>query len=121
MSSNTDDRKLRYNEFQKVILDFQLQEHERFLFKFTEIYQEIDTDKDGCITEDEFRMLIKEMNVIDNEDEIQFLLHQIDPYNNQKMTFSEVVQLLSSHMVPQSEEHPDRTIPLLEKFVNIHE
>jgi len=53
-----------------VILDFQLQEHERFLFKFTEIYQEIDTDKDGCITEDEFRMLIKEMNVIDNEDEI---------------------------------------------------
>lgn len=81
-SANTDDRKLKYSEFQKVILDFQLAEHERFLFKFTEIYQEIDTDKDGCISEDEFRMLIREMNVIDNEDEVQFLLHQVDPYNN---------------------------------------
>ena len=44
----------------------------------------------------------------------------IDPYNNQRMTFSEVVHLLSSHMVPIDENNPSQTIPLLEKFVNIN-
>ena len=42
----------------------------------------------------------------------------IDPYNNQRMTFSEIVHLLSSHMVPADEQNPQHTIPLLEKFVN---
>lgn len=31
------------------------------------------------------------MNLIDNEDEIDYLLGKIDPYNNNKMTYSEVV------------------------------
>ena len=34
------------------------------------------------------------------------------------MTFSEIVHLLSSHMVPIDPENPQQTIPLLEKFVN---
>lgn len=34
------------------------------------------------------------------------------------MTFSEIVHLLSSHMVPLDNENPNQTIPLLEKFVN---
>ena len=35
------------------------------------------------------------------------------------MTFSEIVHLLSSHMVPiDPEGNPQQTIPLLEKFVN---
>ena len=33
------------------------------------------------------------------------------------MTYSEVVHLLSSHMVPRSHDNP-QLIPLLEKFVN---
>lgn len=52
------------------------------------------------------------------EDEVMYMLQMIDPYNNQKMTFSEVVHLLSSHMVPVGEQNPQQTIPLLEKFVN---
>jgi len=34
------------------------------------------------------------------------------------MTFSEVVHLFSSHMVPLTDDDPHTTIPLLEKFVN---
>ena len=40
------------------------------------------------------------MNVLDNDDEVIYLLQMVDPYNNQRMTYSEVVHLLSSHMVP---------------------
>ena len=35
---------LNYKDFQKIILDFQLQEHERFLIKFTNLYKSIDND-----------------------------------------------------------------------------
>ncbi|CDW80904.1 UNKNOWN [Stylonychia lemnae] len=110
--------KLTYHDFQKTILDFQLQEHEKFLYRFTQLYKEVDADNNGIINEDEFRELMAKMTVIEREDEVQYLLQLVDPYNNQRMTFSEIVHLLSSHMVPIDESNPTQTIPLLEKFVN---
>lgn len=73
---------------------------------------------DGVINEQEFRSLVISMGVLREQGEVEYLLHQVDPYNNQKMTYSEVVALLSSHMV---QSHPDspQQIPLLEKFVNL--
>lgn len=51
------------------------------------------------------------------------LLQMVDPYNNQKMTYSEVVHLLSSHMVPAYDEEDGggngQMTSVLEKFVNI--
>lgn len=58
------------------------------------------------------------MDVISEEEEVNYLLQMIDPFNNQQMTFSELVHLFSSHMVPFDEGDPQRTIPLLEKFVS---
>ena len=36
------------------------------------------------------------MGVVDSHDDIETLLQIIDPNNNQQMTYSEIVQLLSS-------------------------
>ena len=36
--------KLQYTDFKKIILDFQLQEHERFLIKFTNLFKSVDND-----------------------------------------------------------------------------
>lgn len=83
--------KLIYSDFQKTILDFQLQEHEKFLSKFTNLFKEIDLGKHSILSEEQFKQLIRKMNLIDNEDEIDYLLGKIDPYNNNKMTYSEVV------------------------------
>ncbi len=53
------------------------------------------------LDEEEFRELVSSMSVLKDEAELEQLLHQIDPYNNQKMTYSEVVALLSTHLVPR--------------------
>lgn len=45
------------------------------------------------------------MNVIEREEEVMYLLQLVDPYNNQRMTFSEIVHLFSSHMVPIDENN----------------
>ena len=73
---------LVYADFQKIILDFQLQEHERFLSKFTEIFKEIDTDTDGIVSEQEFRDLMGRMGVVTNPEDVQNMLHIVDPFNN---------------------------------------
>lgn len=80
-----------YQDFQKVILDFQLKEHERFLLKFNQNFKRFDLNQDGVLDESEFRSLVISMGVLKEQQEVEQLLHQIDPYNNQKMTYSEIV------------------------------
>ena len=41
--------KLLYNDFQKIILDFQLEEHERFLANFTALWKNVDQQRNGYI------------------------------------------------------------------------
>lgn len=67
------------------------------------MFKETDDMKQGILDESQFKILISKMGIIHQEEEVDFLLAQIDPYNNNKMTFSEVVQLLSSHMVPSDD------------------
>ena len=98
--------KLQYSDFKKIILDFQLQEHERFLIKFTNLFKSVDNDQDGVISEVQFKDLLRMMNVLQTEDDIEQLLAQVDPFNNKKMTYSEVVLVLSSHMVPKDPYNP---------------
>ena len=59
----------------------------------------MDADRNGVINEDEFRELLIQMRVLNKEEDLILLLQIVDPYNNQKMTYSEVVHLLSSHMI----------------------
>jgi len=110
----------------KVILDFQLQEHEKFLSAFTSLFKELDLDGNGILNEEDFRELLTRVNNVttsypsDSEDlqeHIDTLLNMVDPHNNKQMTYSEIVQLLSSHLTPISDENP-RLVPLLEKYVN---
>lgn len=130
MNANMIHEKLTYAEFQKTILDFQLSEHEKFLYEFTQLFKQVDTDRNGIINEDEFRDLLQQMRVLHKDEELIVLLQIVDPYNNQKMTYSEIVHLLSSHMISAYDDEQDTIsqlgstnnlfgeISVLEKFVN---
>lgn len=74
--------------------------------EFNQLFKQVDQDHNGVINEGEFRELIVSMNVVvanptGTNGEIDTLLRVIDPFNNQQMTYSEVVQLLSNQLVPQ--------------------
>ena len=98
--------KLKFGVFLKCVLDFQLKEHEKFLAHFTQVYKRFDIDRDGILNEEEFRNMM--LNLGFNHDNpssefsterVEKFLHTIDPFSNQKITFSECVQLLSSETV----------------------
>lgn len=98
------EQKLVYSsDFLKTILDFQLLEHERFLYEFNLLFKQFDQDGDGIINEQEFHHLIVAMNVVvqsNAKQDVDTLLRVVDPHNNQHMTYSEVVTLLSNQLVP---------------------
>lgn len=83
-----------------------MQEHERFLSKFIALFKHVDADRDGIIDEMGFRELLDQMAILNMDAEVELILAQIDPNNNQKMTFSQIVHTLSNSMVPKSEDQP---------------
>ncbi|CAD8118698.1 unnamed protein product [Paramecium sonneborni] len=97
-----DKYKLDYQVFQKIILDFQLKSHEKYLKKFIVIFKQMDTDLNGIIDENEFRNLIDVLNFDAGDLEIQKYLNIVDPYSHQQITFSQCVTLFSSESVPGS-------------------
>ena len=58
-----DSDKLLFSEFQKTVMDFQLKEHEKFLFKFISVFRQVDADCNGILNEDEFIELVKRMGI----------------------------------------------------------
>lgn len=50
--------------------------------KFNLSFKRFDLDQDGCLNEEEFKALVMAMGVLSDEQELEILLHQIDPYNN---------------------------------------
>lgn len=92
--------RILYKDFLKVLLDYQLLGHEKFLEKFMKIFRQFDTDGDGIINELEFRELVLSMDLGFSEDDIDRLLSIIDPYGNQQITFSEGVGLFTTELIP---------------------
>lgn len=98
-TDNREATKTSYVDFLKVLLDFQLKGHEKFLLKFMKLFRQFDKDKNGVINEEEFRQLIIATDPNKTDQEIQDLLNLVDPYNNQQISFSECVNFLSSDLV----------------------
>jgi len=94
-----DQGKIMYDDFLKILLDFQLKGHEKFLLKFMKLFRQFDKDKNGVIDEVEFRQLILATDPNKTDEETQDLLQLVDPHNNQQISFSECVNFLSSDLV----------------------
>ena len=43
--------KITYKKFEKVILDFQMKSHEKFLGRFLDCFKQVDNDNNGIIDE----------------------------------------------------------------------
>ncbi len=66
-------------------------------------FRSFDSDNDGVIDEASFRSLMQRLKF---GDRVEAFLIAIDPYNNQKVTFSQCVHLLSQETAktPSGEE-----------------
>ena len=102
--------KVYFGEFLRTLQEFQLRQHELYLKVLTKLFRKVDLDNDGIIEESEFlKLLNSEIGpflILDGseqlaftDEEVTYFLQVLDPFNTQKISFSEVVQLFSSHQV----------------------
>jgi len=105
----TTEKAIPYKLFEKVLMDFQLLGHDRFLSKFRECFNRLDGDKDGILDEDQFTTLCslvgkpttKGKNKIKErtEEELGRFLSIADPFNHSSVTFSSAVACMSEDIV----------------------
>lgn len=58
---------------------------------FTELFKKIDNGTHSILNESQFRRLLNEMRLIDNQEEINYLVGKIDPFYLNSMTYSDIV------------------------------
>jgi Ca2+-binding EF-hand superfamily protein len=81
------------------VLDFQLATHEKYIKKFITLFKKLDSDTNGILNEEEFNQLLVMMKAVSGDEEVERLLQVVDPNNNQQITFSECLALLSSVLI----------------------
>lgn len=55
--------KVLYSELSNILKEYQLEEHEKFLSKFLDLFRQIDLDKNGIISNQEFNTLYHNMSI----------------------------------------------------------
>lgn len=93
--------KVKFVHFLHVLLTFQLKGHQQFLSKFRAHFKTFDTDNNGVLDETEMRQLIRQVDKTKTDKEIDDVINEVDPYNNQNITFSECVNVLSNVLVEE--------------------
>ena len=119
MSRVKEDYKIPFGDFQKIILDFQLKSHDKFLKNFLFIFKKIDVDNNGIISEEEFINLFKLLNLYkeDFNDQASRLLYLIDPFNKQQITFSDTVSLFNNEPIIEDDgQGNNKRVTFLEKI-----
>ena len=114
-----EERNILYSNFMKIILDNHIRFRDKQLKNFVQLFRSVDTNRDGIINEEEFSELIQKMKIF-KEEEVENVIFQylekMDPYDNQKFTFSECVNLFSSEFIQDKDMNGDeKEISVLEK------
>ena len=114
-----DERNILFPDFIKIVLDNHIRFRDKQLKNFVEIFKAVDTNRDGIISEEEFTELIQRMKIF-KDDEIESKIFQylerIDPFDNQKITFSECVSFFSEEIIVDKDMNGnEKEISILEK------
>ena len=86
-----------------------------FLMRYVEIFR-------IRIFQDQMLQLIHKMNVFSREEDVNRVLKEVDPYKNNQISYSELVQYFSTNMVEKgSQEYEEDTehgklIPIMERL-----
>ncbi|KAL0212051.1 hypothetical protein RCL1_005677 [Eukaryota sp. TZLM3-RCL] len=91
--------RISFQKLIKVLLDFQLEGHVKFLSPFVKLFRKVDSDLDGALIESELAELMKLLDENRTQLEITSAINQIDPNGCGRLTFSQIVSFLSNDLL----------------------
>ena len=92
-----------YFDFIQLVCENQIENREKYLKKFVQIFKKFDTDEDGILNEEQFIEMVKSIPYcLSNLDYyIEILLNKIDPFNHRRFIFSDCVNAFSTEIVDE--------------------
>ena len=93
-----------YKDFIQIVCENQIQNREKYLKNFVNLFRKYDKDGDGVLNEEQFIEMIKaipycQYNI---EEYVDKFLRIIDPFNHKKFTFNNCVTLFSSEIIDEN-------------------
>lgn len=104
-----EDLKIWFKDFIKIVMDYQIKLRDRYLKNFVVVFKKYDSDNDGVINEQEFFEILSFFGYYKENIELETerLLNIADPFNNQRLTFSECITLFSNEIITDFNEKGD--------------
>ncbi|GET89340.1 hypothetical protein, conserved [Leishmania tarentolae] len=90
---------LLYKDFLRLLLDFQLDGHARFLERYVTIFRRHDSDQNGIVNRFEFASIVHELDPSKSDEVVESMVEQIDPHRSQLITFSESITFLNDELL----------------------
>ena len=93
-----------YKDFIEIVCENQIQNRQKYLKNFVNLFRNFDKDGDGVLNEEQFIGLIKAIPYCQNnvEEYMEKFLGIIDPFNHKKFTFNNCVILFSSEIIDEN-------------------
>ena len=115
----SEEKNILFTDFIKIVLDNHIRFRDKQLKNFLELFRSVDTNRDGIINEEEFNELIHKMKIFKEEEvenKIFQFLERLDPFDNQKFTFSECVKFFSGEIIKITDiKGNEKEMSILEK------
>lgn len=96
---NETEGKILYNDLLKILLEFQLRQHELYIAPFLQKFSKADEDHTGVLNEGQFISLARSIDSSFTKTEIETMINKADPNKRGLVTFSDIVTLLSKELV----------------------
>ena len=93
-----------YKDFIQIVCENQIQNREKYLKNFVNLFKRFDKDGDGVLNEEQFIDMIKAIPYCQNniEEYVDKFLRLIDPFNHKKFTFNNCVFLFSMEKIDEN-------------------
>ena len=93
-----------YKDFIEIVCENQIQNRQKYLKNFVNLFRNFDRDGDGVLNEEQFIGLVKAIPYCQNnvEEYKEKFLAIIDPFNHKKFTFNNCVILFSSEIIDEN-------------------
>ena len=100
ISKLKEEANIPYFDFIQLVCENQIENRQKYLKKFVQLFKKFDTDEDGILNEEQFLEMIKSIPYcLSNLDYyIEILLNKIDPFNHRRFIFSDCVNAFSTEI-----------------------
>ena len=116
VKNNIQDNSISYQKFIQLVIDFQIRVRENYLKNFNDIFKQVDLDRNGILSDNEFVKLIEMLNIFQNQEEfenqIQNMMSQLDPFQSKIYIYSDIVNVLSKEMIEEQEPETGEIIQM---------